>query len=109
MKRNFLDITKKLFRQNKRVLLEKQNDTDTTYWIYKLIGYRFSDVLREIENVDFKKGVTISINTQRIKNTDYIIQTTEGGIEIKFLKSSIGYELTETDRVEMSAQLEKYA
>lgn len=109
MKRGFLDITKRLFRQNKKLLLEKQADSDSTYWFYKLQGYKFSNVLREIENVDFKKSTTITINTQRIKNTDYIIESMDGGLLVKLIKTSISYELSETDRVEISGQLQKYA
>lgn len=108
MKRGFLDITKRLFRQNKKLLLERDTENEL-YWIYKLDGYKFSNVLREIENVDFKKSTTLSINTQRIKNTDFLIESTGTGILIKILKANINYEINELDRIEISAQLQKYA
>lgn len=108
MKRGFLDITYRLFRQNKKLLLEKTSDEDG-YYVYKLNGYKFSDVLREIENVDFKKSTSVIVNTQRIKNTDYIIEKSNDGIVVKISKQNIVYELTDIDRVEIFGQLQKYA
>ena len=49
MKRTLLDITHKISRNPKRVVLIPKNLTDATYWIYEATGWKFVNILREIE------------------------------------------------------------
>jgi hypothetical protein len=107
MKRSFLDITGDLFRQTRKFVLEPFNLQDETYYIYKLDGYRIPSVLSEVEGADIASRSVLNVNTQRIKYGDYIIEQIGNTVFLKITKSNLGYELSETDRVELSAQLKK--
>ena len=49
MKRTLLDITKKISRTPIKAVLTPKDLDNSTYWIYEAIGYRFVELLREIE------------------------------------------------------------
>lgn len=106
MKRDLADITKKLFRQQKKVLLQPLDLSDSTYFIYYADGSFVSGILREIENYDAKDFIRVSINTQTIADTHYIIGTEAGKILIKFIRSELSYNMNETDVVEIIGQIQ---
>lgn len=107
MKRSFLDITGQLFRQKRVFALEPYDLQNETYYIYKLEGYRIPSVLREIEGADMIKRSIVSVNTQKIKNEDYQIEQSGTIIFLKLMRDKLTYELTDSDRVELSMQLKK--
>jgi hypothetical protein len=52
MKRNILDITQKMFRNPISVKLTAMNLSDDTYWIFEARGWRFVEILREVEYIN---------------------------------------------------------
>ena len=49
MKRSLLDITQKMFRKPGNAILTPKNLSDSTYSIWEATGWKFVDILREIE------------------------------------------------------------
>jgi hypothetical protein len=109
MKRTLLDITKKINRTPLVVSLTPNNLSDSTYWIFEAIGYRFVDVLREIEIKDSQNRLSVFINSQNIGGSDYIVEDGNRGLLVKFIKSNFQYELDLEDYIEIKGDLEKYA
>lgn len=109
MKRSLLDITQKISRKVNKVVLTESNLTDTYYAIFEAKGWKFVDVLREIELRDTQDRVSISVNTQIITPRDYIIEAGPNGLVIKFIKHQFEYQLDGNDYIEMKGDIEQYA
>ena len=109
MKRTLLDITQKISRNPKKVALTPKNLEDSTYWIFQAIGWKFVDLLREIEYRTEQDRVRIYINTQNISAKDYIVETTANSLLFKFIKSRFEYQLDEKDFIEVKGDIQKYA
>ena len=86
MKRSVLDITKKLYRSNNRIRLDVHDLTDTNYYIFKKIGYRFSEVIYEMNTINAKDLIKLTINNVFIPNDDFIIESDNNSITIKLIK-----------------------
>lgn len=109
MKRTLLDITKKINRTPLVVSLTPNNLTDSTYWIFEAIGYKFVDILREIEIRQTQDRITTYINTQNVSASDYIVEQGGTGLLVKFIKSNFEYPLDAEDYIEIKGDIEKYA
>ena len=109
MKRTLLDITHKISRNPKRVVLIPKNLTDETYWIYEATGWKFVNILREIEIRTTQDRLFVSINSQNISGRDYIVEEGNSGFLVKFIKSNFEYELDSTDYIEITGDIEQYA
>jgi hypothetical protein len=109
MKRNLLDITKKISRTPIKVALTPKNLEDGTYWIFEATGYRFVSLLREIEIRGTQDRITTYINTQNISARDYIVEEGGEGLLVKFIKSNFEYQLDTDDYIEIKGDIEKYA
>jgi hypothetical protein len=109
MKRTLLDITQKLSRKFNKINLTPIDLNDNTYSIWEATGWKFVDVLREIEYRTTQVRISIKINTQDIESIDYIIEQSKNGILIKFIKSNFEYELDSRDYIEITGDIEQYA
>ena len=109
MKRTLLDITQKISRNPKRVVLIPKNLTDSTYWIYEATGWRFVQILREIELRTTQDRLQTYINSQNISARDYIIEEGQSGLLIKFIKANFEYQLDSDDYIEITGDIEQYA
>jgi hypothetical protein len=109
MKRSLLDITQKLFRKPGNAILTPKDLTNSTYWIYEAKGWKFVDILREIEYRTTQDRLKIYINTQSISARDYIIEETGNGLLIKFIKSHFEFNLENDDYIQMEGDIERYA
>ena len=109
MKRSLLDITKKISRNPKKVVLSPLNLTDSTYWIYEARGYKFVEILREIELRESQDRLSVYINTQNISARDYVVETGQNGLLIKFIKSQFEFQLDSDDYIEIIGDIEQYA
>ena len=109
MKRTLLDITQKISRSPKKIQLVSKNLNDSNHSIWEAKGWKFNDILREIQYRETQDRVKILINTQSISAKDYIIEMGSNGLIVKFIKSHFEYELDEFDYVEMVGDIEKYA
>lgn len=104
-----MDITQKISRNPKRVVLTPKNLTDSTYWIYEAIGWRFVDILREVELRTTQDRLQIFINSQNINARDYVVERGQSGLLIKFIKSNFEYPLDSIDYIEITGDIEQYA
>lgn len=109
MKRSLLDITKKISRTPTKVVLTAKDLDNSTYWIFEARGYKFVDVLREIELRTTQDRVTIYVNTQNISARDYVIEQGGDGLLIKFIKNNFEYQLDTDDYIEIKGDIEQYA
>jgi hypothetical protein len=109
MKRSLLDITQKISRKVSKVVLTPKDLNDSIYWIYEAVGWKFVDILREIELRETQDRVSIYINTQNISARDYIIESVSTGLRIKFIKSHFEYNLDDDDYIEVRGDIERYA
>ena len=109
MKRSLLDITKKISRTPIKVVLTAKDLDNSTYWIFEARGYKFVDVLREIELRTTQDRVTIYINTQNISARDYVIEQGGDGLLVKFIKNNFEYQLDTDDYTEIKGDIEQYA
>lgn len=109
MKRSLLDITKKISRTPIKVVLTAKDLDNSTYWIFEARGYKFVDVLREIELRTTQDRVTIYINTQNISARDYLIEQGGDGLLVKFIKNNFEYQLDTDDYIEIKGDIEQYA
>jgi hypothetical protein len=109
MKRSLLDITQKISRKVNKVVLTESNLTDTYYAIFEAKGWKFVDVLREVEFRDSQDRVMISVNTQTITPRDYVIEMGNSGLVVKFIKHQFEYQLDGNDYIEMKGDIEQYA
>ena len=109
MKRSLLDMTQTISRNNGHTNLVAKNLTDSTYWIYEATGWKFKDILREIEYRTEQDRIHLYINTQSISARDYIIEEGPNGLLVKFIKSRFEYNLDSSDFIEIKGDIEQYA
>jgi predicted DNA-binding transcriptional regulator len=109
MKRTLLDMTKKISRNPIKVELKPKDLENPTYWIFEAKGYRFTEILREIEVRKLQDRISVYVNTQNISPRDYVVQSGNDGLIIKFIKNKFEYELDEFDYIEVTGDIEKYA
>jgi hypothetical protein len=117
MKRSLLDITQKISRKVGRAILVPKDLTNSTYWIYEATGWRFVDILREIEYRTTQDRLQVYINTQSISAKDYIVEEGGNGLLIKFKKGinpltgKLYFEfiLDSDDYIEVKGDIEQYA
>ena len=109
MKRSLLDITHKISRNLKKIALNPKDLNNSTYWIFEATGYRFVDIIREIEYRTTQDRLTVYINTQGISARDYIVEDGGSGLLIKFIKNRFEYQLDASDYIEIVGDIEQYA
>ena len=109
MKRSLLDITQKISRNPGKTNLTPKDLTNSTYWIYEATGWRFVDILREIEYRTTQDRLQVYINTQAISARDYIVEEGGSGLLIKFIKSNFEFNLDNNDYIEVKGDIEQYA
>lgn len=109
MKRSLLDITQKISRKPGKTNLTPKDLTNSTYWIYEATGWKFVDILREIQYRTTQDRLKIYINTQSISAKDYIVQEGEKGLLIKFIKSHFEFNLDMDDYIQIEGDIEQYA
>jgi hypothetical protein len=110
MKRSLLDITQKISRNPGKTNLIPKDLTNSTYWIYEATGWRFVDILREIEYRTTQDRLKIYINTQSISAKDYEVEQGGSGLLIKFRKENFnGFILDDDDYIQIEGDIEQYA
>ena len=109
MKRSLLDITQKMFRKPGNAILTPKDLNDSNYYIFEATGYKFVDILREIELRETQDRVKVYINTQNISAKDYIVENGSNGLLFKFIKNRFEYSLDSGDFIEVKGDIEKYA
>ena len=109
MKRSLLDITQKISRNPGKAVLTPKNLTNSTYYIFEATGWRFVDILREIQYRTTQDRLQVYINTQSISARDYIVEDGGNGLLIKFIKSNFEFELDNSDYIEIVGDIEQYA
>ena len=109
MKRSLLDITQKISRNTDKAVLSPKDLTNSTYWIFEATGWRFVDILREIQYRTTQDRLKIYINTQSISAKDYILEQGANGLLVKFIKSRFEYTLDAGDYIEIKGDIEQYA
>lgn len=109
MKRSLLDITQQISRKPGNVILTPKDLNDTNYWIWEAKGWKFVELLREIEYRNEQDRLRIYLNTQHISAKDYIVETGKEGMIFKFIKDRFQFNLDEKDFIEVKGDIEKYA
>ena len=109
MKRSLLDITQKISRKPGKTNLTPKDLTNSTYWIYEANGWKFVDILREIEYRTTQDRLKIYINTQSISPRDYIVEEGGNGLLIKFIKNNFEFNLDDDDYIQIEGDIEQYA
>ena len=110
MKRSLLDITQKISRKPGKAVLTPKDLTNSIYWIYQATGWRFVDILREIEYRTTQDRLQVYINTQAISGTDYEVEQGGNGLLVKFRKDKFyGFVLDDDDYIEVKGDIEQYA
>ena len=109
MKRSLLDITQKISRKFNRAILSAYDLNDSNFFIFEATGYRFANILREIEYRETQDRLNIRINTQNISPRDYIVDESGGNLLIKFKKSNFSYSLDANDIITIIGDIEQYA
>lgn len=109
MKRSLLDITQKISRNPGKVVLTPKDLTNSTYWIFEATGWRFVDILREIEYRSTQDRLAVYLNTQAISAQDYEVEEGGTGLLIKFIKSRFEFTLDDDDYIEIKGDIEQYA
>ena len=109
MKRSLLDITQKISRKPGKTNLTPKDLTNSTYWIFEATGWRFVDILREIEYRTTQDRLKIYINTQSISARDYIVEEGGNGLLIKFIKNNFQFDLDNDDYIQIEGDIEQYA
>ena len=109
MKRSLLDITQKMFRKPGNAILTPKDLNDSNYYIFEATGYKFVDILREIELRETQDRVKVYINTQNISARDYIVENGSNGLLFKFIKNRFEYSLDSDDFIEVKGDIERYA
>ena len=109
MKRSLLDITQKISRNPGKINLTPKDLTNSTYSIWEATGWRFVDILREIEYRTTQDRLQVYINTQAISARDYIVEEGGSGLLIKFIKSNFEFNLDDDDYIEVKGDIEQYA
>ena len=109
MKRSLLDITQKISRKPGKTNLSPKDLTNSTYWIFEATGWKFVDILREIQYRTTQDRLKIYINTQSISARDYIVEEGGNGLLIKFIKSNFEFDLDNDDYIQIEGDIEQYA
>ena len=109
MKRSLLDITQKISRKPGKAVLTPKDLTNSTYSIWEARGWRFVDILREIQYRTTQDRLQVYINTQAISARDYIVEEGGSGLLIKFIKSNFEFNLDDDDYIEVKGDIEQYA
>ena len=109
MKRSLLDITQKISRNPGKAVLTPKDLTNSTYWIYEATGWKFVDILREIEYRTTQDRLQVYINTQSISAKDYIVEDGGNGLLIKFIKNNFQFILDSGDYIQIEGDIEQYA
>ena len=109
MKRSLLDITQKISRNPGKTNLTPKDLTNSTYWIFEATGWKFVDILREIQYRTTQDRLKIYINTQSISPIDYIVEDGGNGLLIKFIKSQFQFNLDSGDYIQIEGDIEQYA
>jgi len=109
MKRSLLDITQKISRKPDKAVLTPKDLTNATHFIFEATGWRFVDILREIEYRTTQDRLQVYINTQAISGTDYIVEEGGNGLLVKFIKSRFEFILDDDDYIEIKGDIEQYA
>jgi len=109
MKRSLLDITQKISRNPGKTNLTPKDLSNSTYWIFEATGWRFVDILREIEYRTTQDRLKIYINTQSISAKDYIVEDGGTGLLIKFIKTNFEFNLDDDDYIQIEGDIENYA
>lgn len=109
MKRTLLDITQKISRKINRTVLSPKDLNNSTYYIFEARGWRFVEILREIEYRTEQDRLSVYINTQGISAKDYIVEQGENGLQFKFIKNNFEYQLDNDDFIEVKGDIERYA
>ena len=109
MKRSLLDITQKISRNPGKAVLTPKDLTNSTYWIFEATGWRFVDILREIQYRTTQDRLKIYINTQSISARDYIVEDGGNGLLVKFIKSQFQFNLDSGDYIQIEGDIEQYA
>ena len=109
MKRSLLDITQKISRKPGKAVLTPKDLTNATHFIFEATGWRFVDILREIQYRTTQDRLQVYINTQAISGTDYIIEEGGSGLLIKFIKTNFEFNLDNNDYIEIKGDIEQYA
>jgi len=109
MKRSLLDITQKISRNPGKTNLSPKDLTNSTYSIWEATGWRFVDILREIEYRTTQDRLQVYINTQAISGTDYEVEEGGNGLLVKFIKSRFEFILDDDDYIEIKGDIEQYA
>jgi hypothetical protein len=109
MKRTLLDITQKISRKFGDPELTPKDLNHPTYWIWEAKGWKFVDVLREVENRINQDRIRVIINTQYISARDYIVEQGQDGLIFKFIKNRFGFNLDDDDYIEVTGDIEQYA
>ena len=109
MKRSLLDITQKISRKPGKTNLTPKDLTNSTYWIFEATGWRFVDILREIQYRTTQDRLKIYINTQSISARDYIVEEGGNGLLIKFIKNNFQFDLDNDDYIQIEGDIERYA
>lgn len=109
MKRSLLDITQKISRKQGDTQLLPKDLNHPTYWVYEARGWKFVDVLREIEYRTTQDRLRVIVNTQFISAKDYIVEQGNEGLLIKFIKNNFEFDLDDDDYIEITGDIEQYA
>ena len=110
MKRSLLDITQKISRNPGKINLTPKDLTNSTYWIFEATGWKFVDILREVEYRTTQDRLKIYINTQSISARDYVVEAGTSGLLIKFIKDNFnGFVLDDDDYIQIEGDIEQYA
>ena len=109
MKRSLLDITQKISRNPGKTNLTPKDLTNSTYWIFEATGWKFVDILREIQYRTTQDRLKIYINTQSISPRDYIVEEGGSGLLVKFIKSQFQFNLDNGDYIQIEGDIEQYA
>ena len=109
MKRNLLDITQKISRNPGKTNLIPKDLINSTYWIYEAKGWRFVDILRELQFRTTQDRLKIYVNTQSISARDYIVEESGNSLLIKFIKSHFEFDMDDNDYIQIEGDIEQYA
>ena len=108
MKRSLLDITQKISRNPGKINLTPKDLTNSIYWIFEATGWKFVDILREIQYRTTQDRLKIYINTQSSPK-DYIVEEGGNGLLIKFIKNNFQFNLDSNDYIQIEGDIEQYA
>jgi hypothetical protein len=109
MKRSLLDITQKISRKPGKTNLIPKDLNNSTYSIWEATGWRFVDILREIQYRTTQDRLKIYINTQSISAKDYVVEEGGSGLLIKFIKNNFQFNLEDDDYIQIEGDIEQYA